>query len=165
VLGAFDRREVSAVTATLVVAFGNPLRGDDGLGPAVIGALRGRALGPHVELVDAGTASLDTAFTLQDRSRIIVIDAAECGTAPGTVRRVTLTARALESRPVRANALHAAGLMEALGLAAALGSLPEQITLFAVQPRSLAFGTKLSEEVRTAVPTVVESIVALLAEA
>ncbi len=147
---------------TLVVAFGNPLRGDDGLGPAVAEALRQQALSPHVEVIDGGTAGLESALTFEGRSRIIVVNAADWGMAPGTVRKLTLTARELEKRPVHPNSLHAAGLMDALGLAAALGTLPAEVTLYGVQPRALEYETGLSEDVRAAIPALVQAIVASL---
>lgn len=149
---------------TLIVAFGNPLRSDDGLGPAVAEALRLQQLGPHVEVVDGGTASLTTVLTFEGRSRIIIVDAADLGQAPGTVRQWQIFARDLETHSIHPNSLHAAGLMDALALAAALGALPEQITFYGVQPLSLEYEIGLSAAVRSAVPAVVQSIVASLNE-
>jgi hydrogenase maturation protease len=123
------------VTPTLVLALGNPLRGDDGVGQAVLCALEQRALGPGVELVDGGTPGLNTVLLLEGRSRVIVIDAADFGACPGNVRRFELTANDLSLQPVHSNSLHAAGLLEALALATALGVLPAQVALYGVQPR------------------------------
>ncbi len=125
------------MTPILILALGNPLRGDDGVGQAVLEVLQQRALGPQVELVDSGTAGLESVLLLKGRLRVIIIDAADFGAKPGTVRRLDLTAKDLESRPVNSESLHAAGLLEALVLATALGVLPAQVTLFGVQPRIL----------------------------
>ena len=47
---------------TLILGLGNPLRGDDGVGTAVIANLRNHPdLPPDVDLVDGGTAGLETA--------------------------------------------------------------------------------------------------------
>jgi hydrogenase maturation protease len=152
------------VKSTLIVAFGNPLRSDDGVGPAVVEALRQRTLAAHVEVLDAGTAGLEAALLFEGRSQIIVIDAADLGQPPGTVRKLVLAAHEMGSGPVHPNSLHAAGLREALGLAAALGVLPDHITLFAVQPQSLQYRTGLSAKVQDVIPGLVESIVASLDE-
>ena len=152
------------MASTLIVAFGNPLRGDDGVGPAVVEALQRRTLAAHVEVLDAGTASLEAALLFEGRSQIIIIDAADFGQPPGTVRKLVLAAHELGSGPVHPNSLHAAGLREALGLAAALGILPDPITLFAIQPQSLEYQTGLSAKVQEAIPSLVDSIVASLDE-
>lgn len=127
-------------------------------------ALREQSLEPQIELLDGGTAGLQSVLLLEGRSRVIIIDAADFGAAPGTVRRLELAARDLESRPVHSDSLHAAGLIDALTLATALGILPEQVTLFGVQPRSLNYETELSPEVVAAIPGLVQSIVIALAE-
>ena len=106
------------------------------------------------------------AWSLRLRSRGVLesssSNAADWGMAPGTVRKLTLTAQELETRPVHPNSLHAAGLMDALGLAAALGTLPAEVTLYGVQPRALEYETGLSQDVRAAIPALVQAIVASL---
>ena len=149
---------------TLILALGNPLRGDDGVGNAVLDALKQRNLGPHIELIDAGTPGLEAALLFAGRSRVIVIDAADFAGKPGSILRRDLTASEVELRPVNSDSLHAAGLLDALALSAALGEYPAHVTLFAVQPQSIDFETELSAEVRAAIPTLVDSIVRVLAE-
>ena len=150
---------------TLILALGNPLRGDDGVGAAVLQALKERALGPHVELIDAGTPGLETALLLEGRARVIFVDAADFAAKPGSILKRDLTALELELRPVHSDSLHAAGLLDALALAAALGTFPARVTLYGVQPRSLDYETALSAEVRAAIPQLVEAIITALAEA
>lgn len=74
----------------MVVGCGNLLRGDDGVGPILIRelweGLGGQAITDSgVELVDGGTAGMDVAFKMRGVRRVIVIDAAATGAAPGTV--------------------------------------------------------------------------------
>ena len=156
------RREVPRVTSTLVYAAGNPLRADDGIGPAVIAELCHRILDPNVELVDGGTSGLEAALVFRNRVRIVIVDAADLGSAPGTVRKFVLCPSELESRPVHPNSLHAAGLFDALALAAALGTLPPQITFFGVQPQSLDYETGLGSEVHAAIPGLVELVLSAI---
>lgn len=152
------------MTSTLVLALGNALRGDDGVGSAVLQALKERALGPHVELIDGGTPGLETALLLEGRSRLIIIDAADFAAKPGSILNRDLTAQQLELRPVHTDSLHAAGLLDALALAAALGTFPPQVTLYGIQPQSLDYETEISAEVRAAIPQVVDSILRRLNE-
>ncbi len=153
------------MTPTLILALGNPLRGDDGIGSAALQALKERALGPHVELIDGGTAGLETALLLEGRSRVIIVDAADFAAKPGSILKRDLTARELELRPVHSDSLHAAGLLDALALAAALGTFPARVTLYGVQPLSLDYETGLSAEARAAIPVLVDSIILALDEA
>jgi hydrogenase maturation protease len=79
-----------APMTTLVLALGNPLRGDDGVGAAVLNALP--ALPPGVTGMDGGTPGLGLVLSLQGYDRAIILDAAEMGEMPGTWRRFTRTA-------------------------------------------------------------------------
>ncbi len=150
------------MTPTLILALGNPLRGDDGVGAAVLQALHERALSPQIELLDGGTPGLETALLLEGRSWVIIIDAADFGAKPGSILKRDLTARELELRPVHSASLHTAGLLDALALAAALGTFPPQVTLYGVQPLSLDYETELSADVRAAIPQLIQAILLTL---
>ena len=101
--------------STLILGLGNALRGDDGVGPAVIEWLDQQALPAEVEAVDGGTAGLDIVSTLMGRERAIIVDAANVGRAPGEWVRFTPDAARLKDNAM-ALSLHSAGLAEALAL-------------------------------------------------
>lgn len=148
---------------TLILALGNPLRGDDGAGAAVLDALRGVDLPPGVELLDGGTAGLETVLLMQDRRRAIIIDAAEMGREPGAWARFTPDQVALAAgNMAEMGTLHMAGLAEALTLGAALGVLPAEIVIFGVQPQAIGWEPGLSDPVRAAVPVLVGAVLAEL---
>lgn len=150
-LGAAGARSAE----TLVLALGNPLRGDDGLGTAVLESLAASGRVPAgVELRDGGTPGLDTALVLEGYRRAIVVDAADMGLEPGTWARCTLPARSLQPGA----SLHAAGLAEALALGDALHILPPEVIIIGVQPLHTDWSPGLSEPVSRAVPGVCEAI-------
>jgi len=139
---------------TLVLALGNPDRGDDGVGQAVLQDLAQRGdLPAHVEVLDGGLAGFETCLLLQCRRMALIVDAAELGLAPGEWRSVEV-GESLLAQGIRPEGLHAAGLNEALQLAAALDTLPERVTVFGVQPQSIEWGLGLSQPVAQAVPAV-----------
>ncbi|MBI3361476.1 MAG: hydrogenase maturation protease [Chloroflexi bacterium] len=72
----------------VVVGLGNPLRGDDGIGPAVIEWLKQRELPAGVEVMDGGTGGLELIPTLTGRRRALIVDAANLGRAPGKWARL-----------------------------------------------------------------------------
>lgn len=154
-------------TDTLVLGLGNPLRGDDGLGPAVIAWLQEHGLPAGVVAVDGGTAGLELVLTLmgdhagRPYHRALIVDAADVGRAPGEWVRFTpdlqpvldqAVGRLEEKGPLMS--MHTAGLAEALALGAALGVLPEEVVIFGVQPAQIDWSPGLSAEVQTAVPLV-----------
>lgn len=74
--------------SVLVVGCGNLLRGDDGVGPILVRHLWERGVPDGARLVDGGTAGMDVAFQMRGAARVVIVDAAATGAAPGTVYRV-----------------------------------------------------------------------------
>ena len=143
--------------STLILGLGNSLRGDDGVGPAVIEWLDQRVLPAGVEAIDGGTAGLDIVSTLMGHERAVIVDAANIGRAPGAWVRVTPDVTRLKDHDTTLS-LHSAGLAEALALGAALNVLPQAIIIYGVQPQNLDWAPQLSDEVRAAVPEVGQAI-------
>lgn len=144
---------------TLVLALGNPLRGDDGVGAAILEGLRALPLPGDVVLCEGGTPGLETVLLLQGYEKVLIVDAAEMGWPPGEYCRfvpdeVHLPVRDLALR----GTLHYAGLAEALALAGALNLLPPQVVIFGVQPEAVGWDPGLSQQVRAAVPAVCRAI-------
>ena len=137
---------------TLVLGLGNPLRGDDGIGPAVIKWLQARDLPSGVVAIDGGMRGLELVLTLADYRRVLIVDAAEIGRAPGEWERFTPDLLRLKDGPL--TSLHAAGLAEVLALSETLGVLPEEVVIFGVQPARLDWSPGLSAEAQGAVSEV-----------
>jgi hydrogenase maturation protease len=150
---AFD----SATCDTLVIGLGNPLRGDDGVGVRVAGVLAERVLPRDVEVVDGGTQGLGIVSLMEGRQRVILVDAADMGRAPGAFVRFNLDDVRLMGKDDRLS-IHGAGLRDSLLLAQALGTLPDEVTIFGVQPAKLEWESALSPEVEASLPALVEAI-------
>lgn len=75
----------------LILAWGNPSRGDDALGPRLIerlAALADPPLGARIELLTDFQLQIEHALDLVDRDLVVFADAASCGPEPfafGTV--------------------------------------------------------------------------------
>jgi hydrogenase maturation protease len=145
---------------TLVLALGNPLRGDDGVGAAVLKALP--ALPPGVTGLDGGTPGLGLVLSLQGYDRAIILDAAEMGERPGTWRRFAPDSLRTSDSNLHGT-LHDAGLAEALVLGEALGILPSEVIIFGIQPGEVGWSTGLTPAVAKAIPGLCEAIMGLLA--
>ena len=148
---------------TLVLALGNPLRGDDGAGAAIIENLETIDLPENIVLMDGGTPGLETVLLMQGYDRVIVIDAAEMQLPPGTWRQFTPDMVRLQSRDMYLRGtLHYAGLAEALALGEAMGLLPSEIIIFGIQPQEVGWEIGLTPPVQAAIPAVSMAITEVL---
>ena len=150
---------------TIVLALGNPLRGDDGIGIAVINALEANPRLPKgVDLIDGGTPGVDTSLLLQGYHRAIIVDAAEMGLPPGTwVQFLVKDNVFLQPNDLdQLISVHSAGLAEALELGHTLGILPNDITICGIQPSTIGWSSGLSNPVQEAIPAVCSAILEIL---
>jgi hydrogenase maturation protease len=154
------RPAASGVRSILVLGLGNILLRDEGVGVRVVEAMQDRELPPDVELFDGATAGLDLLDVLADRRTVIVIDAVEGDSAPGTVLR--LRPDDLLSGDGPGVSLHETGLIETLAVARRLGTAPQEVIVFGVRPQEVGYGLTLSFPIARLVPRIVELIVAEL---
>ena len=144
---------------TLVLSLGNPLRGDDGVGTAVLTLLAAYPIiPPGVVLLDGGTPGLETVLLLEGYQKAIIIDAADMGLAPGEWRRFSSAKLAAQEANLTGT-LHQAGLAEALELADALNMLPDEVIIFGIQPGEIGWEPGLSVGVETAVSEVCKAVI------
>ncbi len=141
----------------LILGLGNPLCGDDGVGPRVIEELNRRGLPEGITALDGGTAGFDLLNVLEGWKRVVIVDAAEIGQEPGRFVRFTPDEVRLTGATA-ALSLHEAGLAEALALAEALGRPLPEIVIFGVQPAKVGWGERLSQTVTAALPSLIEAV-------
>lgn len=154
----------------LVACVGNPLRGDDGFGLAVWAQLEG-CLPAGVDLIETGIGSLGIVHQLMDGyEALIVVDAIERGTSPGTVfvldpQVPEVTEPTLEEWRAQYADLHLAEPSRILRLARAAGVLPEHVLVVGCQPETCEdFEEGLSRHVAAAVPIVTRRVHELVGE-
>jgi hydrogenase maturation protease len=95
--------------SVLVIGLGNPLRGDDGVGPRLVEELNHRGLPGEVTALDGGAGGLDLLQVLEGWQRVVVVDAADVGREPGQFVRFTLHQAGL-AQAADPFSLHSAGL-------------------------------------------------------
>ena len=148
---------------TLVMALGNPLRGDDGIGTEILAYVQAHLpykMDENIVFLDGGTPGFETVLLMEGYTRVLVIDAAQMGLAPGEWRRFSATEVKLRSRDLYLRGtLHYAGLAEALSLGEALGVLPDEIIVFGIEPQAIDWNVGLSAPVTAAVPAVGRAII------
>jgi hydrogenase maturation protease len=152
---------VSAAAGALVVGFGNPLRGDDAAGLEVAARVRDRApAGVRVLAREAVPVDLFEAW--DGSTRVVLVDAARGGGAPGTVRRLDAATAPLPASLLRISS-HTGGVAEAVELARALGRLPAALAVYAIEGATFEPGAPLDPAVARAVEAVARAILDELA--
>jgi hydrogenase maturation protease len=137
------------VTRRLVIGLGNPDRGDDGAGRVVARLLAARGDGGLVVRESSGEAtSLMNAWAGFDD--VTLVDACRGAGPPGSVHRIEAD-EAERVATLRHASSHSLGVSAAIGLGRALGTLPPQLVIYAIEARQTRDGEGLSPEVDRAV--------------
>ncbi|GAA4077289.1 hydrogenase maturation protease [Actinomadura miaoliensis] len=144
----------------IVIGVGDRFRRDDGAGPAVVEALRGRTPdGVTLAVTDGEPARLIELWAGADLA--IVVDAVRAEPCrPGHVHEIGPDT-ALRSGGVASS--HTLGLGEAVALGRAVDRMPGALRVLAIEGAEFGWGCELTPPVAAAVEAVAERIVSLLA--
>lgn len=158
----------------LVVGYGNPLRGDDGVGQEVVKLLATELAGTGASTLLAHQLLPELALDASRSQLVVFIDAA-VGAPAGSVSVQPLTAnggppadpaasaaRAVSAAGTFSHQLDAAGV---LALARDLYGACPLALLVSIGPGSLEPGTELSAAVRGAVPRAARAVLSAIDEA
>ncbi|MGW5624675.1 hydrogenase maturation protease [Streptomyces olivaceus] len=141
----------------VVVGVGNPFRRDDGAGLAVIRALRATPP-PHVVLAESDGEPGRILDLWNGDDFVVVADAVHAHpSCPGRLH--TLSAPNTAEIAKRPASSHALGLGETFALAAALGRMPREVTVHAVEGYDFGLGRGLSAPVTAALPGLIAKVV------
>jgi hydrogenase maturation protease len=149
---------------TLVAGIGNIFLGDDGFGVEVVRRLAERCARKDVRIVDFGIRGIDLAYALLDGyAKIILIDAAPRGRAPGTLY-------VLEPQPSEARAaatgleMHGLVPAQALFMAQSMGEGPRSLRVVGCEPEWIPSGDELQVGLSPSVSAAVDRAVSLVME-
>ena len=131
---------------SLILGVGNLLLSDDGVGVRVIERIEaGGGLPEGVQTLDGGTCGLDLLHFLEGVDNLVVIDAADFGAAPGTIRR--FEGEAVPAFLAQKVSPHEINLPELLFSAKLTDIYPARVVVLGVQPQTIAVGLELSPPV------------------
>jgi len=144
------------MNGTVVIGVGNPARGDDAAGLEVVRRVRASS-----QAAAAFRESNGDAAALMDMwtgyARAIVADAAHGGGAAGHVHRFQAERGPLPAA-LLATSTHDFGVACAVELARALGRLPPEVVVYAIEGEDYSHGRELSAAVEAAVAALVPRI-------
>lgn len=146
------------MSGPLVIGVGTLDAGDDAAGRLVARALAGRGL----RVTESAGVAADILLRMEGASRVIIIDASRSGAPPGTLRRFDA-----DREPIPADlsptSSHGMGVAEALGLARALGQMPDRVTVWAIEGADFSLGAGVHPAVQAAVADCTDRILQSLA--
>ena len=142
----------------LVVGVGNPLLKDEGVGAHVVRRLSCNVYPPFVRILDCGTDLLSLTSSFGDPEKIIIIDAVRTGKKPGHVRKFQYSE--LQDMKSNMRSAHQLSMIEILKLLkhTYLKNSKCEIILIGIEPKIIELGTELSDEIKLAIPTVMNMI-------
>jgi len=137
----------------IILGIGNLLNRDEGVGIHAIRALQDKHSIGDFEIIDGGTLGLNLLPLVEESSHLLVLDAIDGHTEPGTLIEL-----AREQVPLFSTikmSQHQLLFQEVLALAQVRGHLPEYLTLVGIQPTDLEVGVDLSPTVAQMLPQLV----------
>lgn len=147
---------------TLILGIGNSLLGDEGAGIHALNLLQSQYPNiPGVTYVDGGTLSFSLAGYIEDCDRLIVFDAAQLDSKPGTVK--TMIGDVMDNfLGTSKHSPHEVGLLDLFDIARLTGTLPEKRALIGIQPETMDWSMELSPYVAKSLDVAVTSALGLL---
>jgi len=140
-----------------IIGIGNIMRGDDGCGPKLIEGLKNKRAKAH--LFDCGTVPENYIFPILSTScdTIILVDAADFGAKPGSIKALRL-----DEISASGISTHNSSIRLFTDL---LMTGKDNLNIFAVsiQPKRIAFGDSLSDEVKLGIDALTDIFTEALA--
>jgi len=151
---------------TIILGVGNTLLSDEGVGIHVLDALAKTTLPQEgvVDLIDGGTLSFTLAVAIEEADSLIVVDAAQLKSPPGTLRLFQGEDMDNFLRGNRKSSVHEVGLTDLMAIAQLTERWPEKRALVAIQPEKLDWGQAPTPPVQSAIPEACRQIEALVKE-
>lgn len=140
----------------MILGVGNTLLGDEGFGVYVVRELESRGLPAGVQVVEGGVGGFALLDVLTSAPNVILVDAADMGMEPGTLKRFTLDDADPESCENKLS-LHQVGLADVLQMARALGCEPD-LVIVGFQPATISPGDGISPIARSKLSEAVQMV-------
>lgn len=138
---------------TLVLGIGNLLLGDEGVGVHAARELLKEDLPADTEVLEVGTAILDTLSQLKTANRVIILDAMKYEGEPGTIYSIPHYL-CRSSRHIAS--MHGFDISRVLALAGL--DHPPQVWVLGVEPAFIDWSLELSPQVAEALPLLIEAV-------
>lgn len=142
---------------TLLIGVGSDFRSDDMVGILIARRLS-ELMRPGLEVVEHHGEGSGLMELWEGYRRVIVVDAAQSGTAPtGTLHDFDVIAAPLPAKFLHYSS-HLFGLAEAIELARTLTGLPEKFHVFAIEGENFSHGGQMTKSVNEAMERLIKKL-------
>jgi hydrogenase maturation protease len=142
----------------LILALGNLLMGDDGMGIRALELLQDRYdLPPGVNCVDGGVLGLELLAHVEGVTDLLVIDAVQTGQEPGGL--VRLEGEEIPKSLSLKFSMHQISFADILALSLLRGTIPPRLVVWGIIPASLESGVGLSQNVEEQLNPLVDAVI------
>lgn len=146
----------------VIIGIGNVLLMDEGIGVHTINELEKYDLPGNLEIYDGGTGGFKLVDLMHGASIVIFIDAVETGKVPGTVT-IFKPEDVRSIYPKKRYSLHDTDLLEVIKMAELLDN-PPVIEIVGIQPKTINYGTTLSQELKDSMPKIINTVLKRIEE-
>ena len=154
--------ETTPTGNALVLGMGNVLLGDDGAGVKLVERLRSELGAEAATFIDGGTIGFALLSFVEATDSMLVVDAAELDSMPGTIALFEGSAMDRLLASVRRRTVHEVGLIDLLDMARLQDCLPTRRALLCIQPARIGWSETLSAPVEAAFDGAIAQARALL---
>ena len=145
-----------------LLGLGSLLMQDEGVGVHAVRYLQEHYETTGLEIIDGGTGGMDLLPFIENRDRLLVVDAANFEKEPGYIG-ILRNEEIPALFGVKAS-LHHLGLADVLAAAQLMDMAPKEICLIGIQPQTIALGLELTELIQKKLPDLVALIIKQLAD-
>jgi len=128
---------------------------DEGIGIHTLQELDKLNLAADIKLIDGGTSPDLISYT-RAGEKLIIIDAAKAGGAPGDIYR--FKPEDLEAEKPELASAHQMGVVENLALMDLTGGKPPAVIIIGIEPGEINWGMELSPKLQERLPKIVETV-------
>jgi len=148
-----------------LIGCGNLNRSDDAVGVLIAQRMQQvlhTSPNPNIRIYDCGTGGMDVMFQARGSTALIIVDASNTGSEPGTIYKVP--GDVLENLPDPGYSLHDFRWDHAIAAGRKIfkEDFPTDITVYLIEAKTLNFGLGLSENVQQAADRVCTELTTLL---
>ena len=121
---------------------------DEGIGVRVVEVLQEEAdRFPRADFKDLGAGGLSLLHAAREYDKLIAIDCARMGEAPGTLKRFE-PGEVSSTKEASGRSLHEADVLQVIHIARRTGDAPREVVFFGIEPAAVDFGEGLSAPLR-----------------
>lgn len=143
---------------TVIIGLGNYLLGDEGVGLHAIHLLEKKMREKAVDLVEGGVCGMNLMHQFEERTKVIFIDAGNCGVKPGQHIRFRPD-EVVSRKKKKRQSLHDFDLIDFLEVADKLGKTKGvEVIIYCIQPQEIKLSDRLSPAVEKSLPFLIEKV-------